>query len=64
MITSRKCHYLLGGKDNYAADRAAAEAGLKVWPDMVFTARETGRKSAAGPRWSASATGERRPGRR
>jgi hypothetical protein len=31
--------YLLGGKDNYAADRAAAEAGLKVWPGMAFTAR-------------------------
>jgi hypothetical protein len=31
--------YLLGGKDNYAADRAAAEAALKVWPDMAFTAR-------------------------
>src|ERR1700761_1984188 len=31
--------YLLGGKDNYAADRAAAEAGLKVWPGMAFTAQ-------------------------
>jgi len=31
--------YLLGGKDNYAADRAAAEAALKVWPDIAFTAR-------------------------
>jgi hypothetical protein len=31
--------YLLGGKDNYAADRAAAEAVLKVWPDMPFTPR-------------------------
>jgi hypothetical protein len=31
--------YLLGGKDNYAADRAAAEAGLKVWPEGAFTAR-------------------------
>jgi hypothetical protein len=57
--------YVLGGKDNYAADRAAAEAGLKVWPDMVFIARETGASQpAAGPRWSVSTTGERRPGRR
>ena len=31
--------YLLGGKDNYAADRAAAEAGLKIWPEGAFTAR-------------------------
>ena len=31
--------YLLGGKDNYAADRAAVEAALKVAPEMGFTAR-------------------------
>ncbi len=31
--------YLLGGKDNYAADRAAAEAALKAWPDLAFGAR-------------------------
>jgi hypothetical protein len=31
--------YLLGGKDNYAADRAAADAMLELWPDMAFTAR-------------------------
>jgi hypothetical protein len=31
--------YLLGGKDNYAADRAAAEVALKIYPDMVFAAR-------------------------
>jgi S-adenosyl methyltransferase len=31
--------YLLGGKDNYAADRAAAEAALKIYPEWVFTAR-------------------------
>jgi hypothetical protein len=28
--------YLLGGKDNYAADREAAEATLKVWPEFGF----------------------------
>ncbi|MER6991660.1 SAM-dependent methyltransferase [Saccharopolyspora hirsuta] len=26
--------YILGGKDNYAADRAAAEATLQVWPAL------------------------------
>ncbi len=31
--------YLLGGKDNYAADRAAVDAVLKVAPQMGFTAR-------------------------
>ena len=31
--------YALGGKDNYAADRAAAEAVLKINPGMAFTAR-------------------------
>jgi hypothetical protein len=31
--------YLLGGKDNYAADRAAAEAALKIYPAGVSGAR-------------------------
>ena len=31
--------YLLGGKDNYAADRAAVDAVLKVAPEMGFAAR-------------------------
>jgi hypothetical protein len=31
--------YLLGGKDNFAADRAAVEAGLKIWPEMAIAAR-------------------------
>ncbi|WP_243795251.1 SAM-dependent methyltransferase [Saccharopolyspora gloriosae] len=26
--------YILGGKDNYAVDRAAGEAGLQVWPAL------------------------------
>jgi hypothetical protein len=30
---------LLGGKDNYATDRAAADAALKAWPDLAFGAR-------------------------
>src|SRR5947209_17937526 len=36
---ARMYDYALGGKDNYAADRAAAEAVLKVNPEMAFTAR-------------------------
>jgi hypothetical protein len=31
--------YLLGGKDNYAADRAAVDAVLKVAPELGFSAR-------------------------
>jgi hypothetical protein len=36
---ARVYDYLLGGKDNYAADRAWADATLEVWPGMAFTAR-------------------------
>ena len=39
MVTSRLCDSYLSGKDNYGADRAAAEAGLKIFPDLRFTAR-------------------------
>jgi hypothetical protein len=31
--------YLLGGKDNYAVDRAATEAVLEFYPGMVFNAK-------------------------
>jgi len=36
---ARVYDYLLGGKDNFAADRAAVEAWLKVNPKMAFIAR-------------------------
>jgi hypothetical protein len=36
---ARVYDYLLGGKDNYAADRAAAEETLKVWPEFAFAAQ-------------------------
>jgi hypothetical protein len=36
---ARMYDYLLGGKDNYAADRAQSEAALKVYPEWAFTAR-------------------------
>jgi hypothetical protein len=35
---ARMYDYVLGGKDNYKADRDAAEAWLKVDPDAAFTA--------------------------
>jgi hypothetical protein len=31
--------YLLGGKDNYAADRTAADALAGTWPGLAFSAR-------------------------
>ena len=36
---ARVYNYLLGGKDNYAADRAAMEETLKIYPELAFTAR-------------------------
>jgi hypothetical protein len=36
---ARMYDYALGGKDNYAADRAAMDAALEVWPDMAYGAR-------------------------
>jgi hypothetical protein len=36
---ARMYDYLLGGKDNYAADRKAAEAWREIDPDIVFGAR-------------------------
>ncbi|QLY32745.1 SAM-dependent methyltransferase [Nocardia huaxiensis] len=37
--TSRVYDYFLGGKDNYEADRQAAEEILKAWPDIRTAAR-------------------------
>jgi hypothetical protein len=36
---ARMYDYLLGGKDNYAADRAATEAWLRIDPGMAFSVR-------------------------
>jgi S-adenosyl methyltransferase len=36
---ARVYDYVLGGKDNYAADREAAEAMLRIWPELAFTMR-------------------------
>jgi hypothetical protein len=36
---ARVYDYLLGGKDNFAADREAAEQAMRINPDIVFTAR-------------------------
>ena len=36
---ARMYDYVLGGKDNYAADRAAMEESLRIYPELAFTAR-------------------------
>jgi hypothetical protein len=36
---ARVYDYLLGGKDNYAADRAAVDAWLQIDPELPFTVR-------------------------
>jgi S-adenosyl methyltransferase len=36
---ARMYDYLLGGKDHYAADRAASEEMLRIYPDTGFSAR-------------------------
>jgi S-adenosyl methyltransferase len=36
---ARQYDYYLGGKDNYAADRAAADEQIKIAPNLVFTMR-------------------------
>jgi S-adenosyl methyltransferase len=45
---ARVYDYLLGGKDNYAADRAAATAYLKIDPDLSFSARAISTRSGSG----------------
>ncbi len=36
---ARIYNYVLGGKDNYAADRAVAEAWTQIYPDLAFAMR-------------------------
>ena len=36
---ARVYNYWLGGKDNFAADRAAAEQAMAAFPDIVLSAR-------------------------
>src|ERR1700743_3282881 len=51
--------YLLGGKDNYAADRAAVDAVLKVAPEMGFAARANRAFLGRAVRYLAAEAGSR-----
>src|SRR5438552_1981058 len=51
---------LLGGKDNYQADRAAAAQLQEILPDVAKAARETVTSWSA---WSATWSGRRASGR-
>jgi hypothetical protein len=36
---ARVYDYWLGGKDNFAADRAAGEQAIQAYPDIVYSVR-------------------------
>ncbi len=50
---ARVYHYWLGGKDNYAADRAEAERLIAVYPRLPFLARQSRLFLATAVRWLA-----------
>jgi hypothetical protein len=51
--------YILGGKDNYAADRAAADAWVKTDPGAAFSARQNRAFLGRAVRYLAGAAGMR-----
>jgi hypothetical protein len=56
---ARVYDYVLGGKDNYAADREFAEAIGKVWPEMAITVRANRAFLGRGVRYLAGEAGIR-----
>jgi hypothetical protein len=56
---ARMYDYILGGKDNYAADRAAAEAWVKIDPGAAFSARSNRRFLGRMVRYLAAEAGIR-----
>ena len=51
--------YWLGGKDNYAVDRAAGDAGVQAYPDLVFSVRANRAFLARAVRYLATEAGIR-----
>nr|PZN38036.1 MAG: hypothetical protein DIU60_23685 [Actinomycetota bacterium] len=56
---ARMYDYFLGGKNNYAADRQAAEAALKATPEVRLAARANRRFLIKSVRWLAQEAGIR-----
>jgi S-adenosyl methyltransferase len=50
---ARVYDYLLGGKDNFAADRAVAERLVAVYPPIIETVPESRRLVARAVTWVA-----------
>jgi hypothetical protein len=59
MTTYRNCDSLLGGHDNFAADRAAAEQAIAAYPDIVFSVRANRAFLARAVRYQAGQEGIR-----
>jgi O-methyltransferase involved in polyketide biosynthesis len=57
--SARVYNYWLGGKDNYAADREAAERALEAYPNMVFAVRANRAFLARAVRYLAAEAGIR-----
>jgi hypothetical protein len=56
---ARVYNYWLGGKDNFAADRAAGEAAIKAFPNIVLSARANRAFQARAVRFLAGEAGIR-----
>jgi hypothetical protein len=56
---ARVYNYWLGGKDNFAADRAAAEQAIGAYPDIVFSVRANRAFLARAVRYLAGEAGIR-----
>ena len=56
---ARMYDYLLGGKDNYAADRAAGDAAIQAYPDVVSSVRANRAFLARAVRYLAGEAGIR-----
>ena len=56
---ARVYDYWLGGKDNFAADRAAAEQAIAAWPDIVLSVRANRAFLARAVRYLAGEAGIR-----
>lgn len=56
---ARVYDYWLGGKDNYAADRAAGDQAIKAFPEIVLSARANRAFQARAVRFLAGEAGIR-----